>query len=271
MDDLSKPQALVPLWTKQIGNRVLDQLSVRPVLIDVETLHTTIYGEITQLCSTWARILPVDPFFLWKNTNISVRFRFEDIPYTLCGLASVTNSDNSFHFEFDLVSRELMQVLSVQLKDAGILRSDEVQAIARQQEEQLATPSDDQHEPGEAKQDTVKHSSGDTNRRVHARYGLATPANLRITNGGDVYRCAVIDLSLGGCRVQTAKPLNFPVLTRVEVQFVGLGLPLILPAQIQIKIGDHVAGLKYLEVSPHIRERLSVLLEELTLKGAPRE
>jgi len=272
MDELrSAPQALIPIWTERTDNQALDQMRARPVLVDVETLHATMRGEVTEICSTSARVLPVGPFFLWKNTEVQVRFRFKDVLYTLYGLTGVTDADNSFCFEFDLVSRRRMQVFSGQLKDAGLLRGNEAQVIAKQQEEQLAAALAEQHESDKAKAEPVKYSSGGSNRRVHSRFSLAAPANLLVINGGAIYRCAVVELSLGGCRVQTTRPLNHPALTRVEVQFVGLGLPLRLPAQIQVKINDHLAGLKYLEVSPRIRERLSILIDELTLKDAPRD
>jgi len=233
-------------------------------------LHATMRGEMLQLCTTWARVLPSDPFFLWQDTRVSVHFRFRDTLYALSGLTGVSDADDSFRFEFDSVSRQRLQVLSRLLQDAGLLRSSELQTCASRQNDRSAAPPAKHEGPEDAKRDPVKYCSSEHNRRAHPRYTLATPAILAIVNGG-VFDCEILELSLGGCRVQTLRPLNCPLLTRVEVEFVGLGIPLRLAAQIQMRSGDYVAGLKYLEVSPRLRERLSDLIGELSEIERPRD
>jgi hypothetical protein len=230
------------------------------MLLDVAMLHATMRAQMLQLCSNWARVLPTDPFFLWKDTETSVCFRFRDTIYTLCGLTGTTESDNSFRFEFDYVSRQRVGVLSVQLKDSGLLGANDMQACARQQE--------DCSKPDES--DLSKCRAGGLDRRMQPRFNLATSATLSIVNGGVVFDCEVIELSRGGCRIKTTRPLNYPLSTRVEVQFVGCGLPLRFAAEVRVKVSDYVIGLKYLEVSPRVQGRLSELIEELATKEAPR-
>ena len=68
---------------------------------------------------------------------------------------------------------------------------------------------------------------------------------------------------MGGCRVHTELPSTIELGTQVEVQFVSCGYPLRMPAKIQSKHGDHILGLKYLEMSTRIRERLKSLIWEV--------
>lgn len=166
MDDLlSKPQVLVPLWIERTGNGLLDWTSARPVLIEVEMLHATMRGEMLQLCTTWARVLPSDPFFLWQDTRVSVHFRFRDTLYALSGLTGVSDADDSFRFEFDSVSRQRLQVLSRLLQDAGLLRSSELQTCASRQNDRSAAPPAKHEGPEDAKRDPVKYCSSEHNRR----------------------------------------------------------------------------------------------------------
>lgn len=258
-DLLFKPEALVPIWVEGSGISALGSMVQRPVLIDVGALGKVMRGQMLQVTTHGATVLPDDPFLLWKSVPVKVSFRFRDIVYAFSGMTEVTEAGHSIRFEFDQVTRQSLMILGKNLDDAGLLDAADIEQMFA--EETLNAP----HAALPAKKDKVsariiKHEKppGGRERRIHHRHEVDVEAKLAIVNSDCNLECSVLELSLGGCRVYTELPNSIEKNTQVEVQFVECGFPLRMPATIQVKSGVHILGLKYLPMSSRMRERLQV-------------
>jgi hypothetical protein len=112
---------------------------------------------------------------------------------------------------------------------------------------------------------TVRHEPppGGIERRRQSRYDLDAKAALTVLQTDKRMAGELLEISSTGCRIFTEEPNQHPARTPVEVQFVGLGLPLRLSAEIQINRTEHVAGLIFKDVRPWTQERLHTLLDDL--------
>jgi hypothetical protein len=263
-----KPEALVPLWVEKSGISALDKMAQRPVLIDVESLGKVMRGQMLQLTMHGASVMPDDPFLIWKSVHVKVSFRYGDVVYALTGMSMVSETDLSFSFEFDSVTRRSLMILGKNLGEAGLLDSTDVEQMFAAKDAEATGPKADSASPAKKGKITarlVRHEKppGGRERRIHHRYDIDVDAKLAIVNSDFNFECSVLELSLGGCRVHTEFQNNIVLETQVEVQFVECGYPLRMPARIQVKNGEHILGLKFLEMSSRMRERLNSLIWEV--------
>ncbi|MGD0832448.1 MAG: PilZ domain-containing protein [Terracidiphilus sp.] len=273
-DVLFKPEALVPIWVEGSGISALDKMAQRPVLVDVESLGRVMRGQMLQVTTLGATILPDDPFLLWKSVHVKVSFRFRDIVYAFSGMTIVSETRHSFRFEFDGVTRHSLMIMSKNLGDAGLLdAADMEQMLAEEAANAAAAQAAEANAVVPVKKDKIsvrliRHEKppGGRERRIHHRHDIDVEAKLAIVNSDSNLECSVLELSLGGCRVYTEIPNNIEKGTQVEVQFVECGFPLRMPATIQVKSGVHILGLKYLQMSSRMKERLSSLIWEVAEK-----
>jgi hypothetical protein len=262
---------LTPLWVENTGISALDKMTARPVLIGVETLGKLMHGQVLELTASQARVLPDDPFLLWKSVLIKIRFRWADVEYNLSGMTIESHEDNSFTFEFDCVTRKYLAVLGKQLEDAGLMNSGAARSkpVSKLSEELDHGDPPIKHEINtRAASLLVRHEKppGGKERRVHHRYDLDAEAKLAIVNSDRILDCIVLELSLGGCRVYSETPISLDLGAWVEVQFIECGLPLRLAAKIQVKSGEKIAGLMFHSMSIRMQERLNNLIWEIAEK-----
>lgn len=267
---MPREDTLVPMWIARSGNHVLDRMPSRPVVIDVETLGTVLHGQVVQLSLIGARVLPDDPFLLWKNVRVTVRFRFENVIYILSGATTASNEDHSFSFDFDSVTRKRMEVLRAQLKDEGCLQASELAdpgpELEEQEEEEPRSEAKSNKTKEELRQVRHMRMPPGRERRVHERHDLLADATIQKITTSRILKCQVLEISLGGCRVYTEFPHGYEKGDRVEVQFVGRGFPFRLAAAVQFEAGEQLAGLKFLHMSMRTSERLVELIHELAEK-----
>lgn len=271
-DAVFKAEALVPIWTEKSGISALDKIAWCPVLIDVEALGKVMRGQMLQLTASGASVLPDDPFLIWKSLQVKVSFRFKDVVYALTGMSLVSEKDLNFRFEFDNVTRKSLMILCKTLGEAGLLDAANIEQIFAAKEVEARNAEADAAAPrkeGKLHARLVRHEKppGGRERRIHHRHNLDVNAKLAIVNSDSNFECSVLELSLGGCRVLTEAPNGLELNTQVEVQFVSCGYPLRMPAKIQVKSGTNILGLKFLEMSSRIKDRLHSLIEEVAEKG----
>jgi hypothetical protein len=265
-----KPEPLVPIWIGEDGARVAGKLSHRPVLLLVETLGAVMHGEMLGLSLSQARVLPSEPILLWNNVRVKVRFRFADVLYSLSGTTSASHPDLSFSFVFDLVTREQIAILSSKLTDSGLLQAGELDkktgppTTALEPETKPQPPT----KPKRIKFSRVRHDPppAGIERRVHERHELEAGAMLVILDKGVSFKCMLLEVSLGGCRLYTGVPITYPEGTNVEVEFTGLGYPFRLAARIKVKAETDAIGLEFQQMSFRIKDRLSDMIHELAEK-----
>jgi hypothetical protein len=263
-----KAEALVPIWVEKSGIAELDRKPQRPVLIEMESLGKVMRGQMLQLTASGAKIMPNDPILIWNSIHVKVSFRFGDVVYALTGMSMLSEPDFSFRFQFDAVTRKSFMILGKNLGEAGLLDAADVEMIlAAKEAEAQKTEANPEAQAKKSKVHArlVRHEKppGGRERRVHHRYDIDVGAKLAIVNSDSNFECTVLELSLGGCRVFTEAPNNIEIDTRAEVQFVSCGYPLRMPAKVQVKSGANILGLKFLEMSARIRERLQSLIWEV--------
>jgi hypothetical protein len=243
-------------------------MAQRPVLIEVESVGKVIRGQMLRLTMTGATVVPDDPFLIWMSVPVKVSFRYGDVVYALTGMSMASEADLSFSFKFDSVTRKSLMILSKNLGEAGLLDAEDVQQMfAAKVAEEAQTEGKPESAAVKCKISArlVRHEKppGGRERRVHHRYDIEVDAKLAIINSDSNLNCSVLEMSLGGCRLYTEDPNSIKLDTPVEVQFVECGYPLRLPASIQVKVGDHILGLRFLEMSGRMKERLNNLIWEI--------
>lgn len=68
-------------------------------------------------------------------------------------------------------------------------------------------------------QERRRTAAGFVDRRTHTRYEVDAWAEVMVQNGSMLFRGRVLDLSLGGCYVETEARLRLAPGTRVEIVF----------------------------------------------------
>jgi len=242
-------EALVPIWINDSSSSEPGD-SDRPVLVVVETLGATLRGQMLNLTQSNARILPGEPFLMCSNVRVTVRFRSNDVIYSLSGLTVSSDVDDSFGVTFDQITRQKMTALCGGAKEGA-------PAPAPCQEAPRKRPK--------AEQRRVLHQGppGGLERRVHTRHEMEVAATLVVVEKGIILRCLLLEVSLSGCRLFNENPIRLEQNTAVEVEFCGRGYPLRLGAAIRVKADEHVVGLEFSKASMRTRERLNELIAEL--------
>jgi len=271
-------KTLVPMWIEGNGNSALQSMASRPVLIEVDTLGTSVGGEMLELRTIGARVMPSESIFFFNSVRITLRFRFLDVVYTLCGMARKSAIDKSVEVEFDFVTREQIARQWALFAKSGLLddREEDVKS-GRDKTDASATSADTKKAQLKKQVDLrmvrMEPPPGGIERRASRRYILGVDAALSIIHSGAVLDCQVLELSLTGCRVFSQQPIQWDLHTWVEIQFVGLGYPLRLAGEIQTKRGAFVCGLRFINLKPRIHERLRDLIGELADKedGGPEK
>lgn len=269
LEEETKRAVLVPLWIVNPGNAALAKMSKRPVMVAIDELGKSFLGHVQELSATHATVVPEGCFYLCKSVYVEIAFRFEQTQYSLTGQAKPSTAERSFRMEFDTVARKTMSTLGVRLGAAGLIESGKLPASEVEEESSSTKGKQGAVLPGKAVR-WVRHESPPEGieRRQHHRYEVDTATRLTLVDGETRIDCTMIELSLGGCRLFFSEPCTLACGTNVEVQFVGDGLPLRLAAVIQVRSHDQVAGLRFVNVVPRMRERLEGLTAEIALGHA---
>ena len=108
-------------------------------------------------------------------------------------------------------------------------------------------------------------------RRINRRCEVDTSAIIYLVKMGSKIEGKILDLSLGGCRIQTAERFALGIYTRVETEFRLQGLPLRLAGVIQAIHSRNLVGVRFLDVSPRKREQIAELIDEIVeMRAAER-
>ena len=100
-------------------------------------------------------------------------------------------------------------------------------------------------------------------RRLQWREGVDTSAMIHLIHIASRLSGRILDLSLGGCRIQTDERFPVGIYTRVETEFHLEGLPFRLGGVIQAIHDRHHVGIRFLDMSSRKREQLEQLIEEI--------
>lgn len=100
-------------------------------------------------------------------------------------------------------------------------------------------------------------------RRSSLRYPVDTSATIHLVNLASRIDGQILDLSLGGCRIHTAKPFPVGIFRRVEAEFRLRGLPFRLAGVTQSLHDRKTVGIRFLDMSARKREQLKQLMDEI--------
>lgn len=98
-------------------------------------------------------------------------------------------------------------------------------------------------------------------RRAHSRHPVDTSATILLVKIGSRLRGKILNVSLGGCRIQTSQPFPVGIYTRVETEFFHHGLPFRLAGVVQTIHNAHQIGIRFVELSERKRRYLLELIE----------
>jgi hypothetical protein len=258
---MGQSDLLIPLWTKKGQSSSFGWKSERPVLVAVEALGAVIHGQMIQLNATSARIMLDEPCLLCNKVRTNVRFRSEDMVYFLSGKAMSSECDESITLEFDDVTR----------KDMAMLRALGIASAAHRTPEEhkpSAPPVKRKRTKEEQRRVLYLPPPNGIERRMDRRHELEVNANLMIVDKGITLRCTLLEVSVSGCRLFSEAPFNLPPDVRVEVDFIGLGHPFRLAAELKLKEDQHLVGLRFAPMSCRCNERLLELVGDLVERDA---
>ena len=103
-------------------------------------------------------------------------------------------------------------------------------------------------------------------RRAHERLAVNEQAILRFVTSGAQVPCRIVDVSLTGCRLQTAARFPVGIYTRVEAEFRLAGIALRLSGVTQAIHGRCEVGIRFLDLSERKRGQVRELIEEILKK-----
>ncbi|WP_420237389.1 PilZ domain-containing protein [Telmatobacter bradus] len=104
---------------------------------------------------------------------------------------------------------------------------------------------------------------GGIERRKDFRHEIQQDAQISFVSTSVTMNCWLIEISMGGARIYTEQAINYAVGTACELRFVKYGQSYLLPAHIQVKNNDQLAGLQFEELSQRIQQRLIEFIKEL--------
>jgi hypothetical protein len=105
--------------------------------------------------------------------------------------------------------------------------------------------------------------TGPEDHRAASRYGVDEEAHLLLVKQNRIVPCRILDLSLGGCRVQNLQRLPVESMMCVEVNFKVKGLPFRFCGLVQWTDCQHLAGIRFAGVPKRRRDELVETLSEI--------
>jgi c-di-GMP-binding flagellar brake protein YcgR len=107
-------------------------------------------------------------------------------------------------------------------------------------------------------------------RRADPRFGVDEEAHLLLVKSGSSPLCRIVDLSLNGCRIRTWERFRAGSMACVEVSFKVRGFPFRFNGVIQWTDGQHLLGIRFMNVSTRRREELAEVLCEVKAENAAK-
>jgi c-di-GMP-binding flagellar brake protein YcgR len=191
-------------------------------------------ADIVNLSAGGCLLVLKEPHPLSTDTIVELTFRINNLhKFQLSGQVKANRSDTAIGIQFPFLShtlhkrlRELIGHLIENLPDT-------------------ASPSDYQE------------------KRHHPRLGCIGPAAVQVATGEPVIPAAIVDLSVGGCRVVLRQPRDLPTDTQVELTFSVHHLPFRVRGQVKAIRSDSTIGLQFPVLSERVQKQLDDLMKEL--------
>jgi len=99
--------------------------------------------------------------------------------------------------------------------------------------------------------------------RADPRFGVDEDAHLLLVKSDSSFQCRIADLSLNGCRIRTWERFRAGSMVRVEVTFKVRGFPFRFSGMTQWTDGQHLVGIRFMDVPARRRGELAEALSEV--------
>jgi len=247
--------------------------SERPVLLEVVGGLAGVHTRLLQLNHNTARLRVVDPLLLLPRVAIEVHFRWAGANCVLAGQTDAAAEDGAAILRLDEASRRWLEQQYKVLLAEGLMDAEPEQdwttMLWKGMERAEPTGDGNRREAPvrmipRSQLTRVEHKDPpmDQERRDHPRREVRLEAELSFVNTKVVMVCLLLEISQSGCRVYTEEKMAFGEGAAVEVRFNYDGQPYRLPAHIQVKAHDQLAGLEFDALSERIEQRLQALLAD---------
>lgn len=191
-------------------------------------------AEIVNLSAGGCLLVLKEPRPLSQDTIVELTFRINNLhKFQLPGQIKANRSDNAIGIQFPFLShtlhkrlRELIGHLIQNLPDTD-------------------PPTDFQE------------------KRRYPRLGCIGPAAVQLAAGEPVIPAAIVDLSVGGCRVVLRQPQSLPEDTQVELTFSVHHLPFRVRGQVKAIRSDSTIGFQFPVLSERVQKQIDDLMMEL--------
>ncbi len=100
-------------------------------------------------------------------------------------------------------------------------------------------------------------------RREHPRYDVDGNATIYLLKIASMLRGRILDISLGGCRIQALQRFPVGIYCRVEIEFSLDGIPFRLVGVTQSIHNRNTIGIRFLDMSERKREQLVQFVREI--------
>ena len=228
------------------------------------------------------------------QARVEVEFKLRGVGFRLAGVPAYIRGPHAFAIRFLQVPARRLDALA-----AVLLEEEEAMNAVRQAADSskpAISPSDQSStpslpdtpapkspaliaKPGSQKETGQRSGSAivlpasphakPRERRTSSRHAVDTRATLLLVKSGIAMSGRIHNLSLGGCQIRMEERFNVGIYVRIEAQFYLRGLPFRVGGVSQVIADKFTIGIRFLDLSPRSRERLTELIAEIEEAKAP--
>jgi len=189
----------------------------------------SLHGHFLDLSEGGCRIEPNDPFLVWNDVRVEIRFEALRLQFILEGVTKGSRGGKSFGVQFDRMSAESLSQLRTFLPTlpaapnvlpAGIEPKREDQPVGAP--EAVESSKKDQAAPGRPGPVPVvrlEPPPKGVERRVHPRYIVEARAVLFAITSRESWSGQILEVSRSGCRFYLDEPFGKELGMQVELTF----------------------------------------------------
>jgi c-di-GMP-binding flagellar brake protein YcgR len=221
-------------------------------------------ARLVDLSQEGCRLRTTEPVMARARIPVEVFFKINGISFRFRGVLQWTDGQNLLGIRFvNVVPRRMVELAKV-ICSIDVEMQEKTEAANLLVEERVAAEQGSALAPATPDAGPVAaRKPAARERRQQARLDVDTTATILLVNIGSNLRGRILDLSLGGCRIQTDEHFPVGIYTRVETEFRLEGLPFRLGGVIQAIHNRNMVGIRFLDMSQRKREQVLELIGEI--------
>jgi hypothetical protein len=271
-------QPLSNAWNGKERRKAGRTASNQAVRILLPTKDVMIHGHLLNLSETGCCVDPVEPFLVWSELQVEIRFEVAQLQFCLAGVTRGSRGGKSFGVEFDSMTAERLAELKLllparKLPEDGIeaqldfVELDLAASAAATGESAEESPSQKQGRLARAGKRAglvrVEKPPGGKERRMHSRYIVEAQAILLLVKSGESMPGYILEISQSGCRIHLDGTFEQGIGAHVEVSFSIHGIPVRMAGMSQVLMDKHTVGIRFFNLSGRKQKQLNELITEI--------